>query len=150
METGPDFDPQPTVLSGGSPVSSQDEEHLRILQIGYWIYAALNALGTCCVGGYFGLFSALFSTAASVDPKQGPAIVFGGLFVMIGVILVLLMGGLAYLHYAAGRAIQSRSGTTVVYVSAALACLSFPIGTALGVFTFIVMSRPSVKALFSS
>jgi len=32
---------------------------------------------------------------------------------------------------------------------AAIACINMPFGTALGVFTLIVLARPTVKALFS-
>jgi hypothetical protein len=32
---------------------------------------------------------------------------------------------------------------------ACVACLSVPLGTVLGVFTIIVLMRPSVKALFA-
>jgi hypothetical protein len=35
------------------------------------------------------------------------------------------------------------------YVTAALACLQMPFGTCLGIFTFIVLGRPSVKASFT-
>jgi hypothetical protein len=34
-------------------------------------------------------------------------------------------------------------------VGAALACTLMPFGTVLGVFTIIVLSRPSVRVLFS-
>ena len=37
----------------------------------------------------------------------------------------------------------------ICIVMAALACLSMPFGTVLGVFTIIVLARPSVQALFS-
>lgn len=33
-------------------------------------------------------------------------------------------------------------------VVAGVSCLSIPLGTALGVFTFIVLSRPSIVRLF--
>jgi hypothetical protein len=36
------------------------------------------------------------------------------------------------------------------FVVAAIECIFMPFGTVLGVFTIIVLSRPSVKALFQS
>lgn len=48
----------------------------------------------------------------------------------------------------AGRSLSRRRHYVFCLVAAGLACLSFPLGTALGVFTFMVLQRPSVKALF--
>jgi hypothetical protein len=48
----------------------------------------------------------------------------------------------------AGRMLQRRRGYTYCVVMAAIACAFTPIGAVLGVFTLIVLLRPSVKALF--
>lgn len=37
---------------------------------------------------------------------------------------------------------------TFVFVMACVQCANVPFGTALGVFTILVLQRPSVKALF--
>jgi hypothetical protein len=42
----------------------------------------------------------------------------------------------------------TRRRRTLCLVTAGLTCASFPLGTALGIFTFIVLSRPTVKTLF--
>ncbi len=56
------------------------------------------------------------------------------------------MGGLtAY----AGRCLRARKNYTFLLVMAALnGTFIMPLGTLLGVFTFVVLMRPSVKALF--
>ena len=120
-----------------------------MLSIFFYIYAGLQALAMCCMGGYFMFFGALFATASATSGDKGaPPAALGGLFGGIGLLIALFIGAFAFLHYAAGRAITERRSTTLIYVAAALACLSFPLGTALGVFAFVVLSRPSVKALF--
>ena len=49
---------------------------------------------------------------------------------------------------AAGRCIRSRTCYWFVFVMACLQCGFFPFGTVLGVFTIVVLSRPSVKEMF--
>ncbi len=121
-----------------------------MLSIFFWIYAGIQALGMCCMGGYFGLIGTVLAGASVQGGKDAPPAFLGGLMGGMGLFFALIMGGFAFLHYSAGKALKERRSTTLIYVAAGLACLSFPIGTALGVFTFVVLSRPSVKALFSS
>jgi hypothetical protein len=44
--------------------------------------------------------------------------------------------------------IKKRKNRTFSFVVAAMNCLQFPFGTALGVFTFIVLARPTVKSSY--
>ena len=114
-------------------IHERDDEQLRVLSILYLVYAVLDALGALYVGGVVALSGARFSEAAQL-------LVF---------LFVLMLFGLAYLTWLASRALRQRDGTTVIYLAAAIACLSFPLGTLLGAATFVVMTRPSVKALFA-
>jgi hypothetical protein len=50
----------------------------------------------------------------------------------------------------AGEMLRRQRGYIYCMVVAALACAWFPWGTVLGVFTFLVLCRPSVKELFES
>ena len=54
------------------------------------------------------------------------------------------------LNLVAARYLSVHKGKTYCFVIAGINCLSFPLGTALGVFTFIVLGRPSVTAIFDS
>lgn len=47
-----------------------------------------------------------------------------------------------------GRSIKRRRRRVFSLIVAGLSCLFFPFGTALGVFTFIVLLRPSVERLY--
>ena len=49
----------------------------------------------------------------------------------------------------AGRCLNERRHYTFCMVMAGIACMFMPFGTILGVFTIIVLVRPSVKALFN-
>jgi hypothetical protein len=63
----------------------------------------------------------------------------GGLFLgwLIGILTIL-----------SGRAITRRKWRMFSLVMAGINCASFPLGTLLGVFTFIVLLRSSVRALY--
>ncbi len=141
---------EPGVTPNPAPSTNQDEEQLRMLSIFFLIYAALQAVGMCCAGGYFFLIGGALAAGTVQGGAGAPPAAVGGIFGGMGVFIMLICGAMAFLHYTASKALKERRSTTLIYVAAVLACLSFPIGTALGVFTFIVLSRPSVKALFSS
>ena len=50
----------------------------------------------------------------------------------------------------AGRYLARRERYTFCLVVAGVECMFMPFGTVLGVFTIIVLSRPSVKDLFGA
>jgi hypothetical protein len=70
------------------------------------------------------------------------------MFIFFGVVFVLLCGTVGGLTIWAGRCIAQRKRYMFCFVMACIACLSVPLGTALGVFTIIVLQRPTVKAMF--
>lgn len=129
-----------------------DEEQLRLLTIFHYVYGGLTACFSSIflVHFFIGLAAtlnpgALSSGGGPTDPGMGP---LGAIFMFVGGGAVLLGWTLAALTALAGKRITQRTGHTFIFVMAILNCLSMPFGTALGVFTIVVISRPSVKALF--
>lgn len=51
---------------------------------------------------------------------------------------------------AAGWLLANRKRHSLIFVIACLECLSVPLGTVLGIFTLITLSRESVKTLFNN
>ena len=51
--------------------------------------------------------------------------------------------------YLTGSSLKQRRRRTLCFVVACLMLPSFPLGTILGVFTIIVLRRPSVQELFA-
>ncbi|MEP2775780.1 MAG: hypothetical protein ABJQ29_04880 [Luteolibacter sp.] len=49
-----------------------------------------------------------------------------------------------------GMWIKKRKNRTFSFVVAAMNCIQFPFGTALGVFTFIVLARPTVQMSYEA
>jgi hypothetical protein len=129
----------------------QDREHLRLLSIGHYVYAGITAVFSLFplfhVG--FGLLMALSPAFARPPSGSGPPPqIFGLLFIVIGGAIILVGETFALLNYLAGRFVKQRRSRTFILVIDALNCLNVPLGTVLGVFTFVVLSRPSVRAQF--
>jgi hypothetical protein len=72
----------------------------------------------------------------------------GWMFMLMGGAFVLGGWALGFAMIYAGRCLKKRERYTFCLVVAAISCLNMPVGTALGVFTIIVLMRPSVKELF--
>ena len=72
----------------------------------------------------------------------------GWMFFAIGVAMSLAFLVMAFLNFFAGRWMSARRKRIFILVLSGLNAMAFPFGTALGVFTFIVLLRPSVEALF--
>ena len=71
---------------------------------------------------------------------------FIAFYVVIGFFLVVL----CVCNILSGLYVRKRKNRTFSFVIAGVNCLQFPLGTALGVFTFIVLSRPAVKTDYDS
>ena len=74
----------------------------------------------------------------------------GWIFIIVATVLILLGWALAIAMFLSGRCVARRTRYMYCFVVAGVECLMMPFGTVLGVFTIIVLSRPSVKALFQS
>jgi len=129
-----------------------DEEHLRLISLGYMISAG--------VAGFFALFGLFYvligvvtTFALAHAPHQGsgdvPPAFVGLFFVAFGAVFFLIAGGVAFARFQAGRCVKRRKSRTFCMVIAAIGCLEFPYGTALGILSFIVLGRPSVVRQFS-
>ena len=82
--------------------------------------------------------------------RRFPGTFFGVLFVVLPAIIILCGWTLAVLLFIAGRCLARRKRHLFCLVIAGISCLFMPFGTVLGVFTIVVLSRPSVKALFET
>jgi len=131
----------------------QDAEHLKILSICYYVQAGLTALGACIpvihlVMG-IAMLTGNFSGSAGSTQDQEALRMMGGFFVVIAALIILLGWGLAVCNFVVAKRIVRRQSRVLCMVTAGINCLSIPLGTTLGIFTFIVMSRPSVAESFA-
>lgn len=127
-----------------------DAEHLHLLRIGYFIQGGTTLL--LCLFGLLYVFlgiAALSSLPGAPVPRGGPqAQVMGYVFALMGALFTIGGAVLAVLKFLTARALRRRSGRMLCMITAAISCIFVPYGTAIGVFTFIVLGRPSVRLLF--
>jgi hypothetical protein len=128
---------------------NNDIEHLRLLTIGHYVVAGITALFACIplIHVSIGLMF-LLNPPTGPEVRAFPSQMFGMLFALIGGAFVLGGWAVASLIFAAGRSIKARKRLTFCIVVAAISCAFFPLGTALGVLSILVLSRPTVKAMF--
>ena len=131
-----------------------DDEHLRLLTIGYYVSAAVTAffslIGLVYAAMGFFIGTAVSHSARNVaESAQGaenaaaPEFI-GALFGIIGLVIFVLALAFAGAKIYAALCLKRRKGRTFCLVVAALSCLEMPWGTLLGVFTIIVLERPTV------
>lgn len=132
-----------------------DVDHLRLLEIGFYISGIVTAFRFIWLLFIAGIFFCI-GVGSIVLPHHGngasandppPAFVFMIMGLVFGFIVVVILI-FAGLEIYAGRCLKKRRHPLLIQIIAAFYCLSLPWGTALGVFTFIVLNRPSVKSLF--
>jgi hypothetical protein len=95
---------------------------------------------------------------APLSPSSVPATPFsgnpdrwmGGFILAIGLFGLAFGMGLAVSLFLVGRWLSARKRLTFCFVVACIQCVNMPLGTLLGVFTIIVLNRPSVRALFAA
>jgi hypothetical protein len=133
---------------------NQDQEHLRLLSVFHYVMAGFAGLFSLFALIYVGLGALMLSgkMPSATPPTATSAhgdLVGGWIFLSMGaVFFVFALVGVT-LNFLAGRSLARRERRTLCSVVAVLNCFHMPLGTLLGVFTLIVLARPSVQALFS-
>lgn len=122
-----------------------DEEHLRLLALGYFVQGGIHAAIACFPLIYVVLGAFVFLVGAG---SEASAMVVGGIMMAFGLALFLVFIVFGVLQLYAGSCLRHRRHRTFCLVAAGFASLLMPYGTLLGVFTFLVLGRPSVRSLF--
>jgi hypothetical protein len=127
-----------------------DDEHLRLLRIGYFVMGGLSVF-MCIFGVFYALMGAfIVATIPSTQRATGqpPPTFIAWFFAAFGLLFVIFGGGYAALSFLTARSLRLRRSRTICLVTAGISCLHIPFGTLIGVFTFSVLGRPSVLRLF--
>ena len=132
-----------------------DEEHLKLLSIGYVVSGSMSALFSLMGLLYAGMGVMVFTLGAAEakngpKPSQAPPVELAWFFGVFGLILFFALVAVALCKFKAAHCIKKRTGRTFCMVVAAISCFAIPYGTLLGVFSFMVLFRPSVAKLFES
>lgn len=145
-----------------SQQSFEDASHLRSLAITHYVFAVLTGLLSCFSLIYIFMGGAIVLGKFPMTPPAGatpppPGTLppqdmsfMGWFFVIFGLVFLLIGLATAICQFLAARWLTARKNRTFCFVVACVECLSVPLGTLLGVFTILVLSRPSVRALFDA
>ncbi len=134
-----------------------DGEHIRLLTIFHWVQGGLTAffsllpifhllMGLAMLSGKFPMAPA--AAVKGQPPPEEMLRIMGGMFVAIASVMICAGLTFAVLTFFSARFLSRRRNRTFSLIVAGLNCLLIPFGTVLGVFTLLVLSRPSVAALY--
>jgi len=159
MEPRPEAAVQPPSLPVAAapalPATAGDPSQLQLLSVFHYVVAGLPARVSLfpliyLLMGVAVIFAAPTPLAPGEAPPPFDPRLIGWVFVLIGGLGcatgLVLAGYMAY----AGRCLAQRRRYLLCMVVAGIACIFMPFGTALGVFTLVVLSRPAVKAAFET
>lgn len=131
----------------------KDLEHLKLLGIFHYIWGALSLVGGLFLGAYFVVIGVVLMTNPSTTSStedSGTTSAVGGVLIAIGVIafLIVVVYGILTLM-AGGKYRKHQGGYRFLFILAIVTLIIGGIpGIVLGIFSLMVLSRPSVKALF--
>ena len=129
---------------------NQDEEHLKLLSIFHYVAGGIAGLFACFPIFHliFGIVMLVAGLIGAPDDEKIPFMIFGFMFTFIPGLIILCGWTLAVCLIISGRYLTRRRRYKFCFVIACISCLAMPYGTVLGVFTIIVLMRPTVKGLF--
>ena len=128
---------------------SQDQQHLDLLGIFHYVVAGMCALFSLIPVIHLAMGLAMVTGHFPHTPGEPNPAMFGWIFVAIGAAFILFGLTFSALLAYAGRCLRQRRRYTFCLVMAAISCAFMPFGTVLGIFTLVVLTRPSAKSLFA-
>jgi len=125
---------------------NDDERHLQLLSIFHYVVAGI--LGLIGLVPIIHLTIGILIVTGRLGGGSGGGTGAGFLFIGIALFMMTMAWSMAILLLIAGRRLAARRSHLFCLIVAGIACLFMPFGTVLGVFTIIVLMRPTVKAMF--
>ena len=145
-----DYQPIPSLPYDSGPyLYARDTNHLDLLAMFHYIGGGITLLFACFPLIYL-VLGILWINGKMAGPagQPGPPPEMGWMFIAFGVLFPLIGWAMGILVIYSGRCMKARRHWMFSLVMGGIMCLSVPFGTVLGVFTFIVLLRDSVKRLY--
>ena len=157
-------------LSNAELEAKRNNEHINLLAIFYYIAGILSLFGGFMAMLVIVIFLFLMSNSqpdtleVSIPTHSGSHVLLqhelpnqhpsnfppqntgaaSGIFIVLVLIIFLFSLAQAIINILSGRFMKQRKHRTFSLIVAGLNCLSIPLGLALGIFTFVVLTRSSV------
>lgn len=130
-----------------------DAGHIRLLSIFHYIYGGLAFLGLLGLGVHYAIMRfaimkmpAQAGNQAEIEQLRTMFRFFIFFYLIMGVFCILT----GVCNILCGKFLTKRTNKVFIFIVSGFNCLNMPLGTVLGVFTFIVLMRPSVTARFDA
>jgi hypothetical protein len=130
-----------------------DADHLRLLSIFHFVGAGLAVLGLCFLAVHYLFLHAFLDNPDMWKNQKGavpPPKEFFTMFKWFYVAFAAWFVVSAVLNVLSGMFLGRRKYRTFSLIVAVINCIHIPLGTVLGVFTIIVLLRPSVLELYEA
>ncbi len=131
-----------------------DADHLNLLAIFHFIGAGLAGLGILFLVAHYAMMHTLMTNPDIWKNQKQPMPVRPEQLFAIMKWFYLVMGFWfvvsAILNLISGLCLRARKHRAFSLVVAGIDCLHLPLGTVLGVFTIVVLSRESVKEVYTA
>jgi hypothetical protein len=141
-------------------ISDKDKDHVLLLSIFHFILAGLGVLYLVFLMVHYAIMHTVFSNPHMWDqmkdkngnPVQMPfnPTDFFNIFVWFYVFMGAWGIVSIILNLAAGLRLRQWQSRTFVLFVAGFNCINIPLGTVLGVFTIVILTRESMRSRFNS
>jgi len=128
----------------------RDRDQLNLLAIFHYVVAAILGLTGFAALIYVAAGVVMLSLGGEFGGKGGPPPAFlGWILIAVGALIGVLFWSAAAANVYSGRCLARRRRRLLCFTVAICDCMMFvPYGTLLGIFTIVVLVRPSVIRLF--
>lgn len=142
-------------------INPEDESHLHLLSVFHFVMGGLYTLGIGFIALHFFFMRMIMmmpqtprtSTPVGIPTTPPPPVVppeIMSLMLVFYILAALIIVSLATGNILAGVWLRRRVQHNLTFVIAAINCAFFPFGSMLGVFTIIVLQRPTVKMTYAA
>ncbi len=127
----------------------RDSEHLNILSIANIVLACIWGFAVIFPGIYALMGLVGMAVGAGLGGGEGTGImVVSGMFSLVFGIFAIVGAAVVTVVAMSAHRLHHRRHYDFCFFVAILQCIMVPLGTVVGVFTLIVLNRPTVKAIF--
>ncbi len=125
------------------------KNNLSTLSTLHYVYGAFVCVAGIALLTLVALGHFLNSDWIAANSDQAPPPVLGHLFAALGWVLFAFVEMKGVMNIISGRLIARRRGRVFSMITAGLDCLNLPLGMALGIYTFITLSKEEAKAEYA-
>ena len=129
---------------------NEDNSYLNSLSVAHYAVGGFMVLISCMplIHVFIGLSFIIGGEEMFSQSEEQPPEFFGWIFLLVGILFFIFAQAVSISVIVSGRFLKRRTNYLFSFILACIACMFVPIGTVLGIFTIIVLSRDSVKRIY--